>query len=528
MDQETTIENTSPKGRSSATVGTRPGSSAANPCTLVIFGADGDLTKRLLMPALYNLASSKLLSPDFSVLGVDRGQSTTESWKGSLDHTLRSFTTDPTSESYTPELDEAAWGWLSQRLSHIQGDFTKDDTFAEISKAIENSSAIFYLAVPSRFFAVIIEGLGRSGLLRQNDGKFRNVIIEKPFGSDLASAEALNACILKHGDESQYYRIDHFLGKETVQSIMALRFANGMFEPTWRREYIDHVQITASETVGVEGRGSFYEGTGALRDMVPNHLFTLLCMVAMEPPNSFDADDVRSEKAKLLSAIQPLDPNQAVRAQYEAGTSLGHDVAAYRQEPDVAADSRTETYVALKLLIDNWRWAGVPFYIRTGKHMAGRKTEISIHHRPAPYNMFRDTPVNQLTPNVVRLLIDPEQGVVTQFDAKVPGPEMRLGKVQSALHYKDFFQEKPAVGYETLLYDCMMGDATLFQRADAIEASWRAVQPILDAWSGNQAELHRYAAGSQGPEAADALLARDGRSWLPVGDEAGSQQKASK
>ena len=526
MDQDTAIESTSPRSRSGA-VGTRPESSAAPPCTLVIFGADGDLTKRLLVPALYNLASSKLLSDDFAVLGIDKGQGTTESWRGSLDHTLRSFADDPTSESYTPKLDETAWGWLSQRLEHLSGDFTHSVTFDQISKLIKDGSAIFYLAVASRFFAGIVEGLGKAGLLGQDDGKFRHVIIEKPFGSDLASAQALNAAILKHGDESQYYRIDHFLGKKTVQSIMALRFANGMFEPTWRREYIDHIQITAAETVGVEGRGSFYEGTGALRDMVPNHLFTLLCMIAMEPPNSFDADDVRSEKAKLLSAIQPLDPDQAVRAQYDAGTSLGHDVPAYRQEPNVAPDSRTETYVALKLLIDSWRWAGVPFYIRTGKHMAGRRTEIAIHHKPAPYNMFRDTPVDQLAPNIVRLLIDPEQGIVTQFDAKVPGPEMRLGQVSSSLYYKDFFQERPAVGYETLLYDCMEADATLFQRADAIEASWRAVQPVLDAWGGNQAELHAYAAGSHGPAAADALLARDGRAWLPIGQEAESQKAST-
>ena len=322
--------------------------------------------------------------------------------------------------------------------------------------------------------------------MQEAENTFRRVVIEKPFGSDLASAQALNGQIPKQADESQFYRIDHFLGKETVQSIMAVRFANGMFEPTWRREYIDHVQITAAETVGVEKRGSFYEGTGALRDMVPNHLFTLLCMVAMEPPNSFSADDVRSEKAKLLAAIRPLDPEDVVRGQYGAGTMQGIEMIGYRQELNVAEDSATETYVAVKLSIDNWRWAGVPFYLRTGKHLARRQTEISIHLRAAPYNLFRETQAGQLTPNIVRLLIDPEQSVVTQFEAKIPGPDMRLGPVESTMHYRDFFQEKSNVGYETLLYDCMIGAATLFQRADAIESSWRAVQRILDAWSNAQ------------------------------------------
>ena len=493
-----------------------PQGAVAPPCTLVIFGAGGDLTKRLLMPALYNLAGGKLLSEDFKVVGVDREEQRDDDWKASLDATMHSFTHDKSAEFYTPKLDKAAWGWLCDRLHYMQGDFTDEQTFKEIGKVIGDASAVFYLAVASRFFGSLVEGLGRAGLLTQSDGMFRRVVIEKPFGTDLPSARTLNEQILRQADESQFYRIDHFLGKETVQSIMAVRFANGLFEPTWRREYVDHVQITAAETVGVEKRGSFYEGIGALRDMVPNHLFTLLCMVAMEPPNSFDAEDVRTEKAKLIAAIKPLQADEAVRGQYGPGVSSGRDVPAYREEPNVTADSATETYVALKLTIENWRWAGVPFYVRTGKRLAARQTEISIHHRPAPYRMFRDTQVDKLTPNVVRLLIDPEQGVSTQFDAKVPGPQMRLGRVVSSLRYKDFFESRPNVGYETLLYDCMTGDATLFQRADAIEASWRVVQPLFEAWRGQDGQVEPYAAGSEGPLGADELLAREGRHWLPV------------
>ncbi len=278
------------------------------------------------------------------------------------------------------------------------------------------------------------------------------------------------------------------------------------------------MQITAAETVGVEQRGSFYEPTGALRDMVPNHLFTLLSMVAMEPPNSFDAEDVREEKAKLIKAIRTMRPDEAVRGQYTAGREDGHDVPGYRQEHGVAPDSRTETYVALKLSIENWRWAGVPFYLRTGKCLTGRQTEISIHYKPAPYRMFRDTPVDSLTPNIVRLLIDPDQGLESQFDAKVPGPQMRLGRVAMSMRYKDYFDEKPNVGYETLLYDCMTGDATLFQRADAIEASWRVVQPLLESWGRGEGDVEDYPAGSQGPTAADTLLEKDGRNWRKLGD----------
>ena len=498
------VGNTSPSA---------PGVHCAPPCTLVIFGAGGDLTKRLLTPSIYNLACSKLLPDGFSVIGVDIIKQDDGAWRASLTAAMQSFTADKTAEAYTPEIDATAWQWVTERLHYLSGDFKDPATFESLQKMIGDGSAIFYLAVAARFFGTVVEGLGTAQLFKESEGKFRRLVIEKPFGSDLPSAQALNAAILRQADETQIYRIDHFLGKETVQSIMAVRFGNGMFEPTWRREYIDHIEITAAETVGVEARGSFYEPTGALRDMVPNHLFTLLGMVAMDPPNSFDADDIRTEKSRVAKAMRPIQPADAVRGQYIAGQEAGQAVAGYRQEPNVSPQSTTETFVALKVSIENWRWSGVPFYLRTGKRLAGRRTEIAIHYKPAPYQMFRDTPVEQLPQNVVRLLIDPEQGTETQFMAKVPGPEMRLGRVDMAMRYKDFFQERANVGYETLLYDCMMGDAILFQRADAIEDSWAAVQPLLDAWGRGEGTVENYAAGSGGPAAADELLKKDGRSW---------------
>ncbi len=494
------------------------GIAPAPDCTLVIFGAGGDLTKRLLMPALYNLSGSQLLPNDFKIVGLDRVPQSTDQWRGALTDTMQSFTKDKTAEFYTDKIDDKQWGGVTGKMEYIAADFDQPDTYKQITDKLgDNGSAVFYLAVAARFFGTIVDHLGEAGLLKQDNGRFRRVVIEKPFGSDLPSAQALNARILKQGDESQFYRIDHFLGKETIQAIMAVRFANSMFEPTWRREYIDHVQITAAETIGVEQRGGFYEPTGCLRDMVPNHLFQLLCMTGMEPPNSFDAEDVRTEKAKLVEATHPVEITDIVRGQYTAGTEFGQPVAGYRQEAHVDPNSRTETYVAAKLKIDNWRWAGVPFYLRTGKRLADRRTEIAICFKPAPYQIFRDTPVEKLTPNIVKIMVDPEQGIVTQFSAKVPGPVMKLGKVATSFKYKDFFEEKPNVGYETLLYDCMMGDATLFQRADNIEAAWAVVQPALDAW-GKGGDPEFYAAGSQGPDAADQLLARDGRHWLPLSE----------
>jgi glucose-6-phosphate 1-dehydrogenase len=489
------------------------GTKAAPPCTLVIFGAAGDLTKRLLMPALYNLSGAGLLAEGFKILGVDHNDNSDEGLRQDLTATMESFTKDATSEFHADHIDPKAWGFVRDRIHFLKGDFEDAAAYAALKDRIEGS-VVFYLAVAARFFGPIVEHLGQAGLLKQQDGAFRRVVIEKPFGSDLASAQALNARILKQADESQFYRIDHFLGKETVQSIMALRFANGMLEPIWRREYVDHVQITAAETIGVEDRGGFYEPTGALRDMVPNHLFQLLCMVAMEPPNSFEAEAVRSEKAKVAEAVRPIEPGDAVRGQYTAGTEKGTAVIGYRDEPHVAKDSNTETYVAVKLEIENWRWAGVPFYLRTGKRMTDRLTEIAIHFKPPPFRLFSQSAVTELAPNVMRLTIDPEQGSSTVLNVKRPGPQMRLGRVTTTFRYGDFFTEPPNVGYETLLYDCMVGDATLFQRADNIEAGWAAVDPLLKAWK--SAGVEDYAAGTDGPKGAEDLLARDGRQWLPL------------
>ena len=441
----------------------------APPCTLVIFGAGGDLTKRLLMPALYNLAGSGLLSEELTILGLDRLDHTDESWAAALTGTMESFTHDKTAEFHAAQIDPRAWGWVRSRLRYLKVDFQDPAAYANLSGRLQGN-AVFYLAVAARFFGPIVTQLGAAGLLKEAGG-FRRIVIEKPFGSDLPSAQALNREILGSASEGQFYRIDHFLGKETVQSILAIRFANSIFEPIWSQAHIDHVQITAAETIGVEQRGAFYEPTGALRDMVPNHMFQLLCMAAMEPPDTLQAEAVRSAKARLAEAVLPIRPEYAVRGQYTAGRVLGQPVRAYREEPHVAPDSRTETYVALKLTVDTPRWAGVPFYLRTGKCLAARHTEIAVQFKSTPHSLFPSAAGF----NLLRLQIDPEQGAELRFEVKVPGPEMRLGQAMMAFRYGDIFPERPYVGYETLLYDCMVGDATLFQRADNIEAGWAAV-----------------------------------------------------
>src|SRR4029453_11394524 len=381
----------------------------------------------------------------------------------------------------------------------------------------DTANVLFYLATTDRFFGPVIEQLGRAGLTRQSEKAWRRLIIEKPFGHDLPSAEALNAQLLKLLSEDQIYRIDHFLGKETVQNILVLRFANGIFEPLWNRDHIDHVQITAAETLGVEGRGRFYKKTGGLGDMVPNHLFQLLAMIGMEPPISFDADAVRAKKTELFQAIHPISSDDAVGGQYGAGMVLGQKVRGYRQEPNVAPESTTETYVALKLGIDNWRWAGVPFYLRTGKHLSARTTEIAVHFKKAPYSLFRDTPVERLPANILTLRIQPDEGLSLSFSAKRPGAEIEIDGVEMNFAYQDYFAPLASVGYETLIYDCLIGDAILFQRADTVEAAWCAAHGLLVAWARTPAsDFPNYAAGSAGPEAANRLLARDKRAWLPI------------
>jgi glucose-6-phosphate 1-dehydrogenase len=493
------------------------------PAVITIFGAGGDLTKRLVVPALYHLVRGGMLPDSFALIGIDHNEKTTQEWCQSLTEMMQGFARADGLEGGA--IDEQAWSWLTRRMHFMQGDFTQADTYRRLEKLLSEqfarqggtANALFYLAVADRFFGPIIEQLGRAGLMRQSENAWRRVIVEKPFGHDFASAAALNAQILKVLTEDQIYRIDHFLGKETVQNILVLRFANGIFEPLWNRDHVDHVQITAAETVGVERRGRFYETTGALRDMVPNHLFQLLAMIAMEPPISFDADAVRAKKTELFRAVHPISPENAVRGQYGAGELLGKKVGDYRHEPNVAPNSGTETYVALKLGIDNWRWAGVPFYLRTGKRLSDRTTEIAVHFRQAPYALFRDTPVDRLPANILMLRIQPDEGLSLSFSAKRPGADIAIAGVEMDFAYRDYFAPLASVGYETLIYDCLIGDATLFQRADTVEAAWSAVQGLLDAWARVPADdFPNYAAGSAGPAAAGRLLSRDGRAWLPI------------
>ncbi len=495
-------------------------------CTMVIFGAAGDLTKRLLVPALYNLAQTGLIPDEFSLVGVDIGEFTAEQWTESLHHMLRSFTHDVGSEDEISEVDAKSWSLLTQQVFYVQGDFTQEECFAKLGRTLTEiegnrkgpANRLFYLAVADRFFASIVAGLGTAGLVRNEIDAWRRVIIEKPFGHDLESAKALNTAVLRSVTESQVYRIDHFLGKENVQNIMALRFANGLFEPLWNRDHIDHVQITVAETVGVEARGKFYEQTGALRDMVPNHVFQLVGMIAMEPPVGFSADAVRNKKFEVFSAIRPVRAADVVRAQYSAGSINGHACFSYRDESNVSKDSNIETYVALRLAIDNWRWAGVPFFIRTGKRMACRMTEIAIVFKRAPLTTFQDTPIATLPPSTLVLRIQPDEGVAHEFQVKRPGPTVDVSPVTMDFRYSDWFPPAPNVGYETLLFDCMMGDQTLFQRADMVEAAWRVVEPLLNDWSCEKTEIKKYEAGSEGPSAADVLIGGGdlGRNWRPV------------
>jgi glucose-6-phosphate 1-dehydrogenase len=507
----------------------------ADPCTMVIFGASGDLTKRLVVPALYNLARTKVLPEQFALIGVALSERTTENWRDHLYDMLKSFVGNAAAEFDIDHIDDAVWKQLAEKMTYVQGDLTKPDVYEKLRGILDNvgkthgtqGNVLFYLAVADRFFGTVVERLGEAKLTEEGDGEndkakfWRRVVVEKPFGHSLNSARALNASILRTLHEDQIFRIDHFLGKDTVQSIAAFRFANGLFEPIWNRDRIDHVQITAAETAGVEQRGKFYEATGALRDMVPNHVFSLLSLVAMEPPVGFDDASIRTKKSDVFAAMPPVKSAQAVRGQYGAGTVLGKAVKAYRHEPDVSPSSNIETYVAMRIEIDNWRWAGVPFYVRTGKHLRRRSTEIAICFKQAPYAAFRGTPVASLPPNWLVLNIAPDEGISLQFEVKRPGPAVDLATVKMQFCYDDWFPKEPNVGYETLLYDVMVGDPTLFMRADMVEHAWRVVQPVLDAWAKDgAANLPIYPAGSSGPSEADELLARDGRRWRNInGDD---------
>jgi len=492
-----------------------------DPCSFVIFGVTGDLAHRLVVPALYNLTAADLLPDKFCVVGIARKGMTSNQLRGSLMKGLRQFATRPVEDAIAQRLLEC--------VTCIEADPKDPTSFDAMSKQLDKLEAdrktggnrLFYLATPPNAFLPISRELGRTGMLKEN-GTWRRLVVEKPFGTDLASAMALNSELLKLVTEHQIYRIDHYLGKETVQNILVLRFANGMFEPIWNRNHIDHIQITVDERLGVGHRGSFYDATGALRDMVPNHLFQLLSLVTMEPPVKFDAHSVRSEKGDVLSAIQTQSEEEAlrnsVRGQYLGGLIGDAEIEDYRKTADVKPGSTTETYAALKLTIDNWRWAGVPFYLRTGKALCAKRTEIAIKFKQAPFAMFRDTPVDRLSQNYLIISTEPTEGIALEFNTKVPGPAINIDGVEMTFRYKDYFKAEPATGYETLIYDCMIGDNILFQRADSVEAGWRAVQPFLDAWKKAGAEgLKTYEAGSEGPEEANELLTRDGRSWRKLG-----------
>jgi glucose-6-phosphate 1-dehydrogenase len=492
----------------------RPG----DPCVMVIFGASGDLTRRKLIPALYNLGKNQLLSQEFAVVGVAKDVMTTDDFRAKLKQDLQQFA--------DVQIDAKLEEWFQSRMYYMAGDFGSAQTFQQLKELLQkvdtdhgaHQNYFFYLAIAPIFFGPVVEQLSAVGLMTDANHHWRRVIVEKPFGRDLESAKALNQQLLKVANESQIYRIDHYLGKETVQNIMAFRFANGIFEPIWNRRYIDHVQISVTETVGVEQRGGYYDTAGALRDMVPNHIMQLISLTAMEPPISFQADAVRDEQAKILHAIQPLSAedvlSRTVRGQYGEGELVGQHVPGYRSETGVPPDSRTETYVAIKLQIDNWRWAGVPFYVRTGKRITARSTDIVIQFRQAPFVLFRDTSVENLMPNQLVLHIQPEEGISLRFAAKTPGPVMRLGTVDMDFEYADYFGKQVSTGYERLLHDCMVGDATLFQRADMVEAGWSVVSPILDVWKAlPPRSFPNYAAGTWGPREADSLLEHDGRHW---------------
>ncbi len=489
-----------------------------SPCTIVIFGAAGDLTKRKLLPALYNLKANGLLARELAIVGVTRKPKTHEQFRDEQTRDLHEFA--------TTAVDDTLWKELHDALYYQAGEFTDPATYAALATLLSDvakrhntgGNVLFYLAVPPSFFSTIVAQLGQAGLVREESNAWRRVVVEKPFGRDLDSAQALNAELGAVLKEHQIYRIDHYLGKETVQNIMVFRFANGLFEPIWNRRYIDHVQIKVAETVGVEERGNYYDHAGVLRDMVQNHMFQLMNLVAMEPPSSFDPDAVRDEKVKVLKAIRPMPPEQVlqwtVRGQYSEGYVDGQKVPSYRSEPMVSPTSATETYAAVKLHIENWRWAGVPFYLRSGKRLAQRDTEIVIEFRRPPLLLFEQAAIDQIEPNRLVLHIQPEEGNEVQMKATRPGPTVQLDTVKLDFNYKDFGETSAATGYERLLYDSMVGDSTHSHRADMVEAAWRLATPILDVWGTLPArDFPNYAAGTLGPAAADQLIQQDGRRW---------------
>ncbi|HEY3227971.1 MAG TPA: glucose-6-phosphate dehydrogenase [Roseiflexaceae bacterium] len=486
------------------------------PCTVVIFGATGDLTHRKLVPALYNLQRERLLPPGFNVVGFARRDWTDSFFHNSLHKDAAQFSRSG--------LDDTLWNSFAEGISYVPASFDDPAGYEALAGRLAlldeqggaSGNRLFYLATPPESYSTIIQQLGAAGLAHSPSGGWVRIIIEKPFGRDLASARALNAEVHQVFDESQVYRIDHYLGKETVQNILVFRFANGIFEPLWDRRYVDHVQITVAETVGVEGRGGYYERAGALRDMVQNHLTQLLTLTAMEPPVGYRADAVRDEKVKVLRAIRPITAveDDTVRGQYGPGTINGQAAPGYREEPGVAPDSRTETYVALRFFIDNWRWAGVPFLLRTGKRMPKRASEIAIQFRQVPLLLFDAGPLSDIEPNVLAMKVQPDEGITLRFDSKVPGQANQIRPVTMDFRYNASFGVESPEAYERLLLDAMLGDSTLFTRSDEVEASWSLITPIHQGWDAAPPPgFPNYEAGSWGPKEADKLLGREWRAW---------------
>jgi glucose-6-phosphate 1-dehydrogenase len=493
-------------------------------CAVVIFGASGDLTRRKLMPALYNLAWGRSLPGGFAVLGVARRDKTDESFRAEMREAVASF-------SRRKPIDEGLWADFERGLSYVRGAADEPSTYNALAAQLERADAergtrknrLFYLAVPQSEFGPIVDGLRASGLVaapgrERAGGPWTRVVFEKPFGHDLASARALNDSVASAFHESQVFRIDHYLGKETVQNLLVLRFANLLFEPVWGREHVDHVQITVAEDIGVESRGRFYEQTGVTRDIVENHLMQLLCLTAMEPPVSLSADSVRDEKVKVLRSLRPVGRDDValnvVRGQYRRGFVHGEEVAAYRQEPDVSPSSNVETFVAMRCFVDNWRWSGVPFYVRAGKRLARRVTEIAVVFNEVPRTLFHAGSKSSITPNVLAVRIQPDEGIALRFISKEPGQQTILRDVAMDFRYGTAFGSNTPEAYERLLLDAMRGEATLFTRRDEVEAQWEYMDGTLGAWAAQgPVPPPTYDAGSWGPEAADDLVRRDGRQW---------------
>jgi glucose-6-phosphate 1-dehydrogenase len=480
-----------------------------DPCALTIFGASGDLTKKKLMPALYSLAFRRLLPSKFAVVGVARTEESDDEFRGRMKEAVQEYARD--------EFRDEIWEQLAGGMRYVATDFSDEHGVDEVARVLSEfdeergtgGNRVYYLAIPPSVFPTVVDALGRR---RSADGWTR-LIIEKPFGHDLESARELNAAIQQHFTEDEVFRIDHYLGKETVQNMLALRFANGIFEPIWNRQFIDHVQMTVAESIGIEGRAGYYEQSGAIRDIFQNHLLQLLAITAMEPPIDFTAESVRNEKVKVLRSLHTPGPKSVVRGQYGRGFVEGEEVPGYREEAGVAPDSMTETYVAAKLYVDNWRWADTPFYVRMGKRIARRETTIAIQFKRAPHPPFEETTSDGLRPNVLLVHIQPDEGVSLAIGAKVPGLGMTIRTVHMDFLYGGAFRMGMPEAYERLILDAMLGDATLFTRTDEVEEQWKLVDAIVAPWKRDRPSFPNYAAGTWGPPSADELLARDGRSW---------------